>query len=119
MPRGGTIELYVVGILIADKDYTAQIVGSGIVGVVNLEVWINLLIGIELLGKPGLAAPSVALVARIALNDGCHLHIIGIKQEVNHRTTVIDLGIGHYDHTGHVADGFLLMWSQDAIVGVG
>ena len=69
MACGGAIELHVVGILIADIDYTAQIVGSGVVRVVHLEVRIDLLIGIELLGKPGLAAPSVALIARIALDE--------------------------------------------------
>ena len=96
MACGRAIELHVVGILITDEDHAAQIVGSGVLGVVNLEVGINLLIGIELLGKPGLAAPSVTLVARIALDDGCHFH-----------------------HTGHTADSFLLMWRQDPIVGVG
>ena len=113
------VELHMLGILVADIDHAAQIVGGGVVGIMHLQVGINLLVGVELFGEPGLGTPSVALIARVALDDGSHLHVVRIEQEVDHRTAVVGLGIGHHHHTGHTAHSLLLLGSQYAIIGVG
>ena len=86
-------------IFVTYKHTLAQVVGGGVVGIVHLQVRIHLFVGIQLLLQPRLMAPAPLLKTGVGLDDAIHLHVVGIKQEVYHRTTVIGLGIGQYDDT--------------------